>query len=185
MYVAAPLRYAVNERIESPKRFREARPRRDATHFQRDLMSSQPANSNEHLLLSIAQGTEIAADETVEFDAEQMIAHVLSDPGVVQHVTRTRADGVETIAGYFRCPFKADQERSILHVPIVPALTEIPEVEALVMEDDAASAGNARIRITDRQKFGLRLEVIRSGGKLPATDLMVEVTCTAADLETN
>ena len=139
-------------------------------------MANVPANSNEHLLLGIASGTEVGSDESATLDVEQMVERVLADPNVTQHTTRTLCDGVDSIAGYFRCDFAATQERSILHVPLVPPMDGVPTVEAIIVNGDLS----ARIRITDRQKFGVRLEVIRTTDLAAATNLMVEVIATAS-----
>ena len=143
-------------------------------------MSNLPAKSkpesNEHLLvhsLGIVDG-EAFEDEAI--DAEQLVQQLLSDPEVAQIVTRRNCDGLDSITGYFRCQFEASQERAILHVPIHPPLANVPEVEAMLVEE----IDSVRIRVTDRQKFGARLEVIRSTGLDQSDVVMVEVVLTAA-----
>ena len=139
-------------------------------------MANLPADSNEHLLLGIASGTEIGADEPMPLDSEQIVTYILADPNVTQHVTRTLCDGVDSVAGYFRCNFSATQERSILHVPLVPPMAEVPAVEAIVVDEQLS----ARIRVTDRQKFGVRVEVIRGADVAGAASLMIEVIVSSA-----
>jgi len=143
-------------------------------------MSNLPAKSkpesNEHLLvhsLGIVDG-EGFDDEAI--DAEQLVQQLLSDPEVTQLVTRRNCDGLDSITGYFRCKFEASQERAILHVPIHPPLASVPDVEAMLVEE----SDSVRIRVTDRQKFGARLEVIRSTGLDQPDVVIVEVLLTAA-----
>jgi hypothetical protein len=113
-------------------------------------------------------------DESSEIDLEVMLAQVLADPNLVQHVMRTRNDGVETMTAYFRCDFSPGQQRYVLHVPFSPAFLEVPIVNSMFTE-----GSDGRIRVTDCQKFGARLEVILppSGGS--ESSLLVEVIATA------
>lgn len=146
-------------------------------------MSNLPAKtepeSNEHLLrhsLGIVDGDSFDDELSETIDAEQIVQQLLSDPDVTQHVTRRSCDGTDSITGYYRCQFESSQERAILHVPIHPPMLSVPEVEALFVDDDEA----LRIRVTDRQKFGARLEIIRSAGQEQANSVMVEVVLTAS-----
>ena len=146
-------------------------------------MSNLPARtdseSNEHLLrhsLGIVDG-ETFDDQAVEMvDSEQIVNHLLADPEVTQHVTRRSCDGVDSIIGYYRCQFDPTQERTVLHVPLHPPMVSVPDVDAMFVEQ----ADSFRIRVTDRQKFGARLEIIRSAGHDQASSVMVEVILTAA-----
>ncbi len=146
-------------------------------------MSNLPAksepDSNEHLLrrsLGIVGEEAFESDHSEALDAENIVDLILSDPDVTQHVTRRHCDGVDSITGYFRCLFEASQERAILHVPIHPPMISVPDVEALFVEED----DSFRIRVTDRQKFGARLEIIRSARQEQAGSVMVEVILTAS-----
>ncbi|MEM9413778.1 MAG: hypothetical protein AAGA30_21900 [Planctomycetota bacterium] len=78
----------------------------------------------------------------------------LQSSGVTQKLTRTMVDDREQIHCIFRCDFKAHQDRYILNIPIHPALFDKPEVEAFSID------GESRLRITDIQKHGIRVEVI-------------------------
>ena len=93
------------------------------------------------------------SDPVGELDPELVLQSVLSNPNLVQQVSRTRMDGVETVVGYFRIEFLPNQKRQVLHVPFVPAFEGLPEVEL-----HASDHEDVRIRMTDCQKFGLRLE---------------------------
>ena len=109
----------------------------------------------------------------LEIDLETMLAQILADPNLVQHLMRTRRDGVETLTAYFRCVFLPGQQRYVLHVPFSPAFAQMPVVNAMVTE-----RSDVRVRITDCQKFGARMEVVlpQPGGS--ENSLLVEVIAT-------
>jgi hypothetical protein len=77
-------------------------------------------------------------------------------PHLTHCFVRSVESGVDHIVAIYRCHFEPGEQLVVVHVPIYPAFEEIPEVEAICLD------GNARIRVTDRQKFGIRLEVIHS-----------------------
>ncbi len=126
-------------------------------------MNSQPSNLLDE-----------SFDDDATVDPEVMLERILADPGLVQHIVRTRSEGRENIVGYFRCPFEAGQQRHILHVPFTPSLNSTPSIEALVTE-----ASDVRIRVTDRQKYGARIEVILPVPSLNKQSLLVEVIATS------
>ena len=105
-----------------------------------------------------------------EVDLELVTERILADPDLTQHITRRNGEGQDTLAGYFRCQFEAEQQRYALHVPLYPPMSMIPEVEAIVMDSDAAS-----VRVTDRQRFGIRLEVVLNRPLTKISNVMVEV----------
>ena len=96
---------------------------------------------------------------------------ILDDPGICQQLTRRTADGFDTLMGYFRCQLEPRQLRYALHIPLYPAMAEIPTVEAVAMDHPTA-----KVRITDRQKFGLRMEIVLPESNDEAQSLVVEVT---------
>ena len=112
-------------------------------------------------------------DESSEIDLEVILAQILADPSLVQHVMRTRRDGVETVTAYFRCDFLPKQQRCILHVPFSPAFSELPIVNAM-----ASERSDVRIRVTDCQKFGARMEVVLPPSSGSESSLLVEVIAT-------
>ena len=144
-------------------------------------MSNLPARSdsesNERLLrhsLGIVDGKTFEEEATEAIDAQQIIDHLVSEPDVVQHVTRRRCDGVDSMTGYYRCDFEPSQERNVLHVPIHPPMASVPDVDTMFVEQ----VDSFRIRVTDRQKFGARLEIIRSSELDQSDSVMVEVMLT-------
>ncbi|MDA7861790.1 hypothetical protein N9B31_02715 [Mariniblastus sp.] len=88
-------------------------------------------------------------------DSEIALQQILETPGLFQHVTRSDHEGLETVVGYFRIDFEPNCQRHILHVPFSPPFKTIPQVDTNTLGEQ-----EARIRITDRQKFGLRMEII-------------------------
>jgi hypothetical protein len=109
-------------------------------------------------------------DQVEEFDMELVIEQILADPNLTQHLTRRSEGGHDTLTGYFRCQLQPDQQRYALHVPLYPAMNGIPDVEAIVMDSVGAS-----VRVTDRQRFGIRLEIQCDSPKTETSNVMVEV----------
>ena len=85
---------------------------------------------------------------------EQDIEIVLANPALKQHIVRTETDNVDRIVAYVRCGFQPGQQRQILHFPIYPAMEGIPNVQAMGVDE------SIRLRVTDNQKFGVRLEIL-------------------------
>ena len=146
-------------------------------------MSNLPARSdsesNEHLLrhsLGIVDGETLEEEAAAAIDAQQIIDHLVSDSEVTQHVTRRRCDGVDSMTGYYRCDFEPSQERAVLHVPIHPPMASVPDMDTMLVEQ----VDSVRIRVTDRQKFGARLEIIRSTELDQSVSVMVEVMLMAS-----
>lgn len=107
-----------------------------------------------HESLDIANGNPSSEPLRNELNEMDDSIESLSAAGIVQQLTRTQAVDTDQITGIFRCDFEPEQERYALNIPIHPALSELPSVEAIALESDA------RIRVTDRQRFGVRLEVV-------------------------
>lgn len=125
---------------------------------------------------------ETDATEPDGLDRELALVAILDDPHLTQHTTRSRVDGCETIVGHFRCEFAESQQRAILHVPICPPMESEPSVQTLVVQpsrDTLNWISEARIRVTDRQKFGLRIEVILDHPSTSMAHAMIEVIATA------
>ena len=111
--------------------------------------TSQKLEMKSSMILALEQQNSV---ENEELELEES---ALSDPNLTQQIIRSRNDGLEIIVGYFRLEFSAGQKRQILHVPFVPSLRTIPNIEA-----HATDHQDVRIRITDTQRFGIRAEVI-------------------------
>jgi len=108
-------------------------------------------------------------------DPEILLRQILDDPNLVQHLTRTQHDGHETIVAYFRISFEPGQQRQILHVPFAPPLEFVPQVKA-----HATDHQEIRVRVTDRQKFGIRAEVILPAPATSVQRVLIEVIASEA-----
>jgi hypothetical protein len=109
-----------------------------------------------------------------EFDQELIVEQLLADQGITQFSTRSLRDGVDTLCCYQRCVCSCtgDQTRLILHFPFYPPFQQIPEVQLNLLNSDLG-----RLRITDRQKFGARVEVslgTDSAGQFGPSGLWIE-----------
>jgi len=102
------------------------------------------------------------------------LEQILADSNLSQHWTRSVRDGLETIVAYYRCQFSVGQQRYVLLIPFQPALKEIPKTTANVIDDF-----DARVRITDLQKFGARLEIVLAQPATVSVHLLVEVIASA------
>jgi hypothetical protein len=118
-------------------------------------------------------------DDDATADPEVMLERILADPGLAQHIVRTHRDSQETVVGYFRCAFRPGQQRYILHLPFTPLLPGVPTIEALATEQS-----DIRTRVTDRQKYGARIEVILPAPSLIEQSVLVEVIATS-DISNN
>jgi len=96
----------------------------------------------------------------------------MADPAVSQHIIRSNVDGKDLFSGEFRVSIPAQQTISVLHVPLHPPMPIVPVVEAFC--DNEA----VRIRVTDAQRFGVRLE-IKTTAIEAAVDEVVQVQITA------
>ena len=118
---------------------------------------------------------DVADDRTVELDPELMLAQLLADPHMMQHWVRTHRDGVDSIATYNRCNFVPGQQRSVWHLSFLPPFSFIPEIEARAVEDV-----DLRVRVTDRQKFGARLEIVLPQPAAADLSVLIEATATVS-----
>ncbi len=110
--------------------------------------------------------TDLVAPDS-EFDA-------LMQHGITQKITRMQHAGTETIVGVFRCDFESGQNRYILNIPIHPALQCVPEVESVVFEE------GFRVRTTDCEKFGVRLELANAEISNESRTIFIETVITAS-----
>ena len=93
------------------------------------------------------------------------------DGELTQWTTRATRDGFETQIHYERVVVSACQTRVILHLPFHPPFPQSPDVEAIAVNADA------RVRITDRQKFGVRLEIVLPSPGDSDRIIILETTC--------
>jgi hypothetical protein len=105
--------------------------------------------SIEQRLNALAGDDTRSADDVEASDEDS----VMSDSSLVQHIVRSRSDQQETICGQFRVSFSRQQSAEVLHIPLHPPMTSVPSVEAYCENE------KVRIRVTDVQRFGVRLEI--------------------------
>ncbi len=87
-------------------------------------------------------------------DDEMYLQQLMEDDQVHQFITRRQIDSEDVITGFYRCQFESGQQRSVIHLPFIPALNYIPSIEIDLIERE-----DCRYRIGDLQKFGVRIEV--------------------------
>ena len=113
-------------------------------------------------------------DELLELDPELVIAQILSDPNLVQHV---RAHAIGMVSRRWSPIFAVDS-------PLVCNVTScmyrflLPSAGYPMSSAMATEQADVRVRITDRQKFGVRLEVVLPRPSECETSLLVEVIAT-------
>ncbi len=96
-------------------------------------------------------------NETFDEGLEEELLPIQTDSTIFEQTTRSRHDGVDCMSITRRVKFLPDSDREIIHVAICPAMQDVPTVEAFVV-----SGHDARIRTTQCQKYGVRLEAIPS-----------------------
>ena len=80
---------------------------------------------------------------------------IFLDSSISQQTIRSEYEGDDCLNITTRAVIPAGADRHVIHIAICPAMSTIPEVDAYVI-----SGTEARIRVTQRQKFGVRLELI-------------------------
>ena len=78
---------------------------------------------------------------------------VMADPSVSQHIIRSHDGTQDLFSGEFRITIPPQQTIFVLHVPLYPPMNSEPTVEAFAENE------GLRIRVTDVQRFGVRLEI--------------------------
>ncbi len=85
--------------------------------------------------------------------SEEQENSVMADPAVSQHIIRSHDGTQDLFAGEFRISIPPQQTIHVLHVPLHPPMASKPSVEAF------ADTEALRIRVTDAERFGVRLEI--------------------------
>lgn len=78
----------------------------------------------------------------------------LNEPSQKQKTIRLLDDSSTKVVHLRRCCFEKGQSCFVVHVPFFPPLKNVPIVDASSFDTET------RIRITERNRFGLRIEVI-------------------------
>ena len=104
-----------------------------------------------------------SSDQLIDQDHRELLAS-----GITQKITRSQTDGSDNIVGLYRLDFENDQLRYPLNIPIHPPLSEVPMVEAETMNV------SSRIRVTNCQRFGVRIEIVLHEKVDPGEPVFVE-----------
>lgn len=105
-------------------------------------------------------------------DAEGEETSVMADPAVSQHIIRSHDGTQDLFSGEFRVCIPPQQTVHVLHVPLHPPMKGQPKVEAYCENE------GMRMRVTDVQKFGARLE-IKTAASDTATVEVIQVLISA------
>ncbi len=108
---------------------------------------------------------------------EITLQQLMANPSVTQHFVRTVTSSVDQIAAYYRLEFLPNQQREVLHIPVHPAMATVPEVQAIGIDEDL------RIRVTDCQKYGVRIEAVLTSPPVKSTTSLVEIIISSEVLE--
>jgi hypothetical protein len=126
---------------------------------------------HEHLL---ANEPAESCDQEIELEPP-----IFSDESIRQQTTRSWVDGADCLSVSARVVIPAGADREVVHIPIQPAFATVPDVEAFVI-----SGADMRIRVTHRQKFGLRLELVLAKPSSEAAESIIEIVSLSKQKET-
>ena len=129
-------------------------------------MSLQPLNENLSTLAATMAMQNGAEDDRPDCeDAFESIYELLAEqPDCQQLVVRRKTGNEETLFGFTCIHWQADQQTAVVHLPVFPAFASVPNIETEMLD------GSARVRVTDCQPFGVRVELIRGRPcSVPAT----------------
>ncbi|MBX3442719.1 MAG: hypothetical protein KF774_09945 [Planctomyces sp.] len=97
-------------------------------------------------------------------------------PGVEQSWQRSRIDGRDLLEGVVRITFEAGESTAIVHVPLQPAMAQVPDVECEPVDD-----AEIRVAADPVLPYGVRLTCRRSGETAQplSTAIAVAISCPA------
>jgi hypothetical protein len=148
---------------------------KNLANLSEDLVSRESAETTRSVKSDATNAVGLGDESEAEaLDIETILSQLLADPSLVQYQTRHQQDLIDSIVSYFRCHWSAGQQRYILHVPFYPHFSEIPQVAATIFDDSVG-----RVRVTDRQKFGARIEVLLEHPVSQPQQVLVEVLASA------
>lgn len=99
----------------------------------------------------------LKAGDDEPIDLEIAVEQIVADASLNQLLLRHETAGVESITIYQRINFEPNQKTAVVHLPFSPVLASIPNIEGSFIDGT-----EARLRITDCQCYGARIEVILS-----------------------
>ncbi|MEL7499294.1 MAG: hypothetical protein AAFN77_16930 [Planctomycetota bacterium] len=110
---------------------------------------------NIHSTTNSILDTLAAENESESFDLELALDQIAEDPAMRQLILRNADNEGETMTVYQRLQWMKDQQTVVVHLPLTPSFTKPPSIEG-VLDDEP----EARVRVTDCQVYGVRIEVI-------------------------
>ena len=136
-------------------------------------MSSPLSHSSTHLGATgeTPLVTGAALEPVPELDWEQVQAQLLEQPGCRQLLFRSVDAEHELVQAALRVSWPAGSSLAVMHLPLVPPVAEITQVSV-----ELAATTNARLRITDQQPYGIRVEAsLPAAPKDPIEDFLLLV----------
>lgn len=112
--------------------------------------------------------------EEESFDWELVQSQALEDATCRQLVYRQQVNDQEVVQACLSVAYAADQTVAVVHLPLNPPLKTPLHVEAGLLGDVAA-----RVRVTEQQAYGVRLEVTLGQAPAQPADHRLQLTVTA------
>lgn len=129
-----------------------------------------PKDSSENLSRESLAPLQLTGDESLLDEDAEIEPAILSDTSIRQQVVRSVIEDEDFVSAISRVSVQAGADREVVHLPIHPPFATIPEVDAFVI-----SGAESRIRVTQKQRFGLRLEVVLSRPAAATVETVIEV----------
>jgi len=110
-----------------------------------------------------------------EGSEDSLFAEAEIPAGLVQQMTRVRAEGCESIHALVQVEFAPGELLSVAHLAFCPPLEATPKLTAHAMDAD-----DAEVKITQAETFGARIEVRLEKVTTEARSVVLEVIGEAA-----
>lgn len=130
----------------------------------------QPNDSSNDQSAESLTPLQLAIDQDSSVEESEIEPAIFSDPSIRQQVIRSVVEDEDFVSVISRVSIAAGADRKIVHIPIHPPFDSNPEVDAFVI-----SGAESRIRVTQKQRFGLRLEVVLARPTAVAVETVIEV----------
>lgn len=129
-----------------------------------------PNDSSNDQAAELPTPLQLAIDQVGSAEDLEIEPAIFSDPSIRQQVTRSIVEDEDFVSVISRVSIAAGADREVIHLPIHPPFDFIPEVDAFVV-----SGAESRIRVTQKQRFGLRLEVVLARPSVAEVETVIEV----------
>ncbi|MDR2345698.1 MAG: hypothetical protein LBE18_06495 [Planctomycetaceae bacterium] len=112
------------------------------------------------------------ANENSAIDEFDNLSSSIWQIGKTQHIIRHKTElGEDKFEGYFRVEFDENQLTVSIHVPFYPVFERLPTVDAYLVDVE-----DAKLTITGKQFFGVRIDVKRANKNVNNLKLAVIAT---------